>query len=134
MLPAVQLYTQLFFVAIEVQYIRSHRILASEFQSAELPVAQQMPEQLFGVGLFFAEFAGKGEKMGVDGLFSLTRPSATLSRRERVFLCGIFVDAFQLFYGREPLPPGLFVIVVVILLIDFQRFLPHLLFHGVVNQ
>ncbi len=30
--------------------------------------------------------------------------------------------------------PSLFVIVVVILIIDFQRFLPHLLFHGVVNQ
>ena len=34
--PAVQLYTQPFFAAIEVQYIRSHRMLASEFQSVEL--------------------------------------------------------------------------------------------------
>ena len=39
MLPAIQLYAELFFAAIEVQYIRSQRILASEFQTAELPVA-----------------------------------------------------------------------------------------------
>lgn len=89
---------------------------------------------MFGIGLFFTEFACEGEEAWVDRLFPLTRPLATLSQWERVFLCGIFVEALQLVQGRESPPPGLFVVIIIVIIIDFQRFLPHLLFHGVVNQ
>ena len=66
-LRAVYLDRQAGRVTLEIQHIRRHRILASEFQSAELSISQQAPQQLLGVGLFDAQLAGACHKMRVEG-------------------------------------------------------------------
>ena len=106
-LPAVHLDRQAGLVTVEIQHIRGNRVLAAEFQPAELPVSKQIPEQLLGIGLFLAQLAGERQKTraeGWPGLFSLTRPAATLSRRERVFhtsrLQGERVFHISLFQGE----------------------------------
>ena len=84
-LPLVHLDRQAGLVAVEIQHIRRNRVLTAEFQPTELSVSQHVPEQLLGVGLFFAQLAGESQEMRVEGwrgLFSLT---PALSQRERVF-------------------------------------------------
>ncbi len=75
-LTAVQFYAQPCVGAIEVQGIRRSWMLASEFEVADLPVTEQWPEQVLGVGRFFAEDEGT--------------PSP---RRERVFLRRLCAEA-----------------------------------------
>jgi hypothetical protein len=43
MLSAVQLHRQALLVAIEIQDVRGHRVLAAKLESREAPITQQQP-------------------------------------------------------------------------------------------
>ena len=75
-------------VTVKIQHIGRNGILAAEFQPAESSVSEQVPEQMLGAGLAFAEIAGEGQEPRSESrpvLCSLTWPSAVLCREEKVF-------------------------------------------------
>ncbi|MBC9252308.1 hypothetical protein A9179_18715 [Pseudomonas alcaligenes] len=49
-LRAIQLYAKTQFLAVEIQHIRWHRMLAAELAVSQLPAAQMAPEQGLGIG------------------------------------------------------------------------------------
>jgi hypothetical protein len=53
------------FRTIKIENEIFHRVLAAEFVAEEAPLAQQMPEACFGVGLQAAKFA----RIGFELLF-----------------------------------------------------------------
>ncbi len=56
-LAAIQLHRKLVLVTIEIEDVTSNRMLAAKFCISNLTTAQQMPDKLFRIGLFFAHFA-----------------------------------------------------------------------------
>ncbi len=105
MLPPVHLNRYSGFVTVKIQHIGRNWVLAAEFQPAELPVSEQVPKQVLGAGLAFAEIASEGHESGRESRLafsSLTRPSATLSRGERVFR-GLHVALFTLSTPISPI-------------------------------
>ena len=78
------------FVTVKIKVIRLDRMLSTEFPTAHASVAKQRPEKLLGVGLFSTKLASEGQDLGVKRRVrpfyprTLSRPSATLSRGERV--------------------------------------------------
>ena len=49
-LAAVEFDAELFFFAVEVEDVATERVLTSEFGVCDAAVAQQVPEQEFGIG------------------------------------------------------------------------------------
>jgi hypothetical protein len=84
-LPTIQLHGKAGFVAVEIYNVRFNRVLPAELEACQTAFPQQGPKQLLGIGLLLAKLTSKLEEFWIERFFALTRPSATLSRRERVF-------------------------------------------------
>ena len=91
MLAAIEFDRQRQFVAVKIQGVGRPRMLAAELHLVQAAIAQQVPEQGFGIGGCLAQLPGEGEGFGGKGLFggwrknrsALIRPSGTFSRREK---------------------------------------------------
>ena len=57
MLSAVQFDAELTLVAIEVENVRTNRVLTTEFYTAELTAAQTVPQKFFCVSLLTTQLA-----------------------------------------------------------------------------
>jgi hypothetical protein len=66
MLAAIQFDVQPGFHALEVQHVRSVRMLTTEFVGAEAPILQPAPQQAFGPRAVGAELAGEGGLFGAS--------------------------------------------------------------------
>jgi hypothetical protein len=76
-LAAVELDCKLGSVAIEVEDIGRKWVLAAELVSGEAAVAEEMPEELFGIGGGLAEGAGESESVGTEGWFAIGHRATT---------------------------------------------------------
>ncbi len=92
MLPAVELYDQTMLIAIEIQDVATDRMLAAEFRVGQATTAQEVPDQLLGVGGGLAQVARVFEQVGGEpggraGRKTLTpNPSPACGRGERMVL------------------------------------------------
>ena len=79
-----------------MQWLQHHFRLLQHRLISKTHERYPLPQQLLGVDVFFAQHAGARHKIWVKGWlvpFSLTRPSATLSQRERGFWRHIYSEA-----------------------------------------
>jgi len=56
-LPTVQLDAELVFMAVEVENVRTNRVLTTEFYTAELTATQTVPQEFFRVSLLTTQLA-----------------------------------------------------------------------------